>query len=109
LAHVLNTAPVCGGPVLVQQPALGKQVGPGANAGGQPGLLILSANPLQQMGMREGAVHVPTRHHKDIQGWVILYGGPRLDQQPSAAGDDPVFFGNGHDLKELTMLAGFAY
>ncbi len=109
LAHHLNGSPVRGGPVLVQQPTLGKQESPGADAGGQPGLLILLANPPQHTGIREFAEYVPPRHHKDIQWWVILYGGLRLDQQPSAAGDDPVFFGNGHDLKELTMLAGFAY
>src|SRR5579859_977739 len=48
----------------------------------------------------------PTRHDQNIQRWVVLDRGMRLDQQPAPTTDDPVFLSDRRNLKKPAIITG---
>ena len=55
----------------------GQQEGSSADTGGQPGLLILLTNPVQQTGILNFVADASTRHDQNIEGWVLRDSGLR--------------------------------
>src|SRR5260370_32454424 len=112
VTHPLDTIPVRCCMMVVKEAEFGEEESPGTDAGRQAGLLILPHNPVEETLIFPFTTCAqPSRNNQNVERWVILNRRVRFHKQPATAGDNPIFLGNRHDVKEpgfVAMLSAWA-